>query len=358
MRQPPRKPAVVRSRCPSGPRRSVGCVGAVAFAACVSAVAASPAVASEASLRVASGPVPPALPPEPEPAPPSGPAPPVLPPEPEPAAPVPAAPSDAAAEAPPSEPSSLEGGSSVPSGSPAATGGTPPASVPGTESPPPPAPATIDPIDLPDPPRDPGPGDRAFARGTVLLITGGMLGGTLVLARDVVFAAMLADLARARTDPVGSDAATGAGYLAALGTIIAAPTQLIGTIPIAMVASGARQRGRWAGWYASDLHPPNAALRRRARVGSVLVGVGSAVLVGQLVTMVGMAVRGNTYGAAFPLVEVGLSLTATGLIVPGLAIGPFARGVLEGRRARGAAGLVVAPARFVRGAGVTVGGRF
>ncbi len=213
-----------------------------------------------------------------------------------------------------------------------------------------------DPLDLPWGRVRQGPGDRLFARGTGLLLAGSLLGGALIVARDVAFVAMSVDLRRAATQP--QDGFLGDGFLAELTALVIAPSQVLLAVPGAMVSAGAYQRGRWAGWYTSDGLPPNAVMRRRARLGWALVGAGAAMYVGQFVAMAVWISGEGLDGQSFVGIHMGLSLAGTALLVPGLSLGPYASGVLKGRARRAAAGLTVAPSFTRGGPMVTLGGRF
>jgi len=221
--------------------------------------------------------------------------------------------------------------------------------------------ASVDPADLPwrtPAPEPAGGADRLFGRGTVLLTFGGVLGGMFVLTRDVAYVVMLVDLRRAADERNQvSDVDLGFGEAAFIGTIVLSPLQLFAALPAGLVAAGAHQRGRYAGWYEDPSEGGGRSLAARRTAGWVLVGTGGLLFLAQLVAIPEMVRRGRVDDRTIVLSHMGLSLAATGAMAAGLVMGPYAGGLLRGRRERARLALpMLQPLRG--GAGISLGGRF
>ncbi len=212
-----------------------------------------------------------------------------------------------------------------------------------------------DAFDLPWASMDERPRDRWFSRGTAMLLTGSLIGGTWLLARDIVYVMMIPDLrAAAKANP--DDPLSSAGGFAAVSAMIIAPTQVLLAIPGALVSAGAHQRGLWAGSYLAERLPARAVMRRHATIGWSLVGVGAALFVGQFVVTVVGGIDGGEVTPPYAAAHIGLSLAATATTISGLALGPYASGVLHAPRRH--AQLSFAPTITRRGLSFTLGGRF
>ena len=221
--------------------------------------------------------------------------------------------------------------------------------------------ASVEPADLPwrtPAPEPTGGADRLFGRGTVLLTLGGVLGGMFVLTRDVAYVVMLVDLRRAADERNQvSDAYLGFGEVAIFGSFVVAPLQFFVALPAGLVGAGAYRRGRYAGWYGEHVRRAGGSLAARRTAGWVLVGAGSALFLTQFAVMQAWFWTDRVDDRTFAMSHIGLSLAATGAMAAGLSMGPYASGVLRGRRER--ARLSMPMLHPLRGGGaLSIGGRF
>ncbi len=221
-----------------------------------------------------------------------------------------------------------------------------------------PAPALTDPADVSHEPPVPRAAPRRaahrpHARGTTSLIAGAMLGGAMVLARDLVLALDLVELRR------GTSSVSDAGDHFLDTPVLVAPLQLLLAVPAALIASGAYQGGRWRARVEPAGSSPQRSLRRRAAAGWALVGAGLGLLALDAGVLVVSGVSDwLNEGDRYPYLHISLSLVGTGALATGLAIGPHAAGRLRGHRERRAFTWTVTPLTLRAGGGVGLAGRW
>ncbi|RMG98800.1 MAG: hypothetical protein D6705_04845 [Deltaproteobacteria bacterium] len=208
-----------------------------------------------------------------------------------------------------------------------------------------------------DPLRDASPRKGPSRRGTALMVTGIVMGGAGLLARDLVFVFDLVGMRRAARRPP-TDVETEIDYFW-ITPYIVAPAQLLSALPASLVATGAFRRGRWRAWYAPEEGAPNVnRLRKRASFGWTLLGLGYGLYLVDMIVLLAPTPQLADSDFGLYLTHIGLSLAGTAAITTGLAIGPHAAGRLRGHAERGRVAWTVTAAPVRAGGGLQIAGRF